>query len=193
MLLLPRAAALLPLLLPPPRAAPRCEERDLEPVESTPLARAQTLETMLSLAVATEQYEEAARLRDELASLGLEQELAVLQANDRFYRCFSGSDLQAMDELWATQGLVTCTHPGHPPLSDREAIMTSWAQIFRDGSKMEVRATDVQCSVAGKLAFCACLEKIEPGNAKMACVNIFARQDDGSWSMVVHHAGPVLV
>ena len=77
------------LLTPaPPRAAVRCED---SVDSSTPLSRAQTLETMLSLAVATEQYEEAARLRDELASLGVDTELAVLQANDKFYRSASTS------------------------------------------------------------------------------------------------------
>ena len=29
--------------------------------------------------------------------------------------------LQAMDELWAADGVVACTHPGHSPLTGRAA------------------------------------------------------------------------
>ena len=69
----------------------RCSEE--EPAAGA-LSRAQNLESLLSLAVQTERYEEAARLRDELASLGVDTELAVLEANNQFYRSFSDADLQ---------------------------------------------------------------------------------------------------
>jgi hypothetical protein len=182
----------------PRRALLRCSEA--EPAAGA-LSRAQNLESLLSLAVKTERYEEAARLRDELASLGVDTELAVLQANNQFYRSFSDADLQvratahmlfllcakpqppprhppppfvctqcvrsaralspraslaghgravgldhfglqppvhtiwlqAMDELWAPEGVVTCTHPGHAPLNGREDIMASWQSILGAG------------------------------------------------------------
>ena len=80
----------------------RCSEE--EPAGA--LSRAQNLESLLSLAVQTERYEEAARLRDELASLGVDTELAVLEANNQFYRSFSDADLQA--RVAAQIGRASC-------------------------------------------------------------------------------------
>ena len=81
---------MLAALVFPRRALLRCSEDSA----AGDLSRAQNLESLLSLAVQTERYEEAARLRDELASLGVDTELAVLQANNQFYRSFSDADLQ---------------------------------------------------------------------------------------------------
>ena len=39
-----------------------------------------------------------------------------------------------MDELWAPEGVVTCTHPGHAPLNGREDIMASWQSILGAGA-----------------------------------------------------------
>ena len=143
----------------PRRALLRCGEE--EPPAGA-LSRAQNLESLLSLAVQTERYEEAARLRDELASLGVDTELAVLQANDRFYRCFSEADVQAMEELWAAEGVVTCTRPGHAPINGKAEIMASWRSILGAGAAISIRATAVQCSVQGSLGFVTCVEQVDP-------------------------------
>ena len=93
LLLLPERFARSPCAaaFPARHALLRCSEE--EPAAGA-LSRAQNLESLLSLAVQTERYEEAARLRDELASLGVDTELAVLEANNQFYRSFSDADLQ---------------------------------------------------------------------------------------------------
>ena len=44
-----------------------------------------------------------------------------------------------MDELWAPEGVVTCTHPGHAPLNGREDIMASWQSILGAGAGMSTR------------------------------------------------------
>ena len=186
--------ALLPLLLPPsisPRlACPRCEAAG---GADTKLVRAQSLEAELALAVSKEAYEEAATLRDELATLGMESELGVLQANAEFYRCFTDSDAKAMRNLWAQDGLVTCTHPGHAPMTGWSSVIASWEQIFSGDSEMKIEADDIHCEVQGNLAYVTCKELITPGSGKMAAVNVFRRQGDDSWRMVVHHAGPIMV
>lgn len=94
----------------PRRALLRCSEA--EPAAGA-LSRAQNLESLLSLAVKTERYEEAARLRDELASLGVDTELAVLQANNQFYRSFSDADLQVRATAHMLSSL--CAKPQPPP------------------------------------------------------------------------------
>ena len=190
MLLARGALPLVPLLLHR-HAAPRCCD---EPSTGDKIARAQSLESQLTLAIESERYADAATFRDELASLNLDSELAVVQTNAAFYSAFTEGDSRAMDEVWASDGLITCTHPGHAPLVGRAEVMKSWQQIFKGSEQqMRISAANVQCSVQGGLAYVTCVEKIVPGDNKMAAVNVFALQADGSWRMVVHSAGPVLV
>ena len=113
----------------------RCSE---EETAAGALSRAQNLESLLSLAVQTERYEEAARLRDELASLGVDTELAVLEANNQFYRSFSDADLQARVAAHAcalalrtlpvhTQALSPSNRPGTPPLAHMQCVRSARA------------------------------------------------------------------
>lgn len=186
--------SVLPLLLPaisdPRLACPRC---DAAGGADTKLVRAQSLEAELAQAVSNEAYEEAAALRDELAALGMESELGVLQANAEFYRCFTESDAKAMRNLWAPDGLVTCTHPGHAPVTGFSSVIASWEQIFSGDGEMKIEADDIHCEVQGNLGYVSCKELIKPGSGKMAAINVFRRQKDDSWRMVVHHAGPIMV
>ena len=40
--------------------------------------------------------------------------IAVLDANDAFYRAMREGDLDAMEALWARARTVSCTHPDGP-------------------------------------------------------------------------------
>ena len=60
----------------------------------------------------------------------MSDEQAVLSANEAFYRAFAESDLPAMAALWSQRAPVACIHPGWNPLTDREAVMASWAGIL---------------------------------------------------------------
>ena len=74
MLLARAALPLVPLLLHR-HVAPRCCD---EPSPGDKIARAQSLESQLTLAIESERYADAATFRDELASLNLDSELAVV-------------------------------------------------------------------------------------------------------------------
>ena len=135
----------------PRRALLRCSATE-EPAAGA-LSRAQNLESLLSLAVQTERYEEAARLRDELASLGVDTELAVLQANNQFYRSFSDADLQVRAVAHAhAQGthalLALCARSVHTraprPSSRPDGPLCVYMQCVRS-----VRALSLRASLAG--------------------------------------------
>ena len=58
---------------------------------------------------------------------------AVLFANDAFYLCFAGEDVDSMDGLWASNAPVTCIHPGWEALYGREEVLESWRSIIAGG------------------------------------------------------------
>jgi hypothetical protein len=111
---------------------------------------------------------------------------AVLTANEAFYRAFSERDLAAMEALWSHRSPVACVHPGWNALTDREAVMASWAGILRSPSAPRVRCLDPTVYVTGKTAFVVCYEAIRGGF--LVATNIFAREDEG-WRILHHQAG----
>ena len=86
------------------------------------VAKLEKLRTELAVAVQSESYDDAARLRDEMATLALDEEVAVLSVNTEFYSSFSAGDLEAMGGLWGLDD-IACAHPGYPMLVGREAVM----------------------------------------------------------------------
>ncbi len=114
---------------------------------------------------------------------------AVLAANEAFYRAFAARDLPAMAALWSQRAPVACIHPGWNPLTDREAVMASWAGILGGGSSPNIRCLGPVAFVTGDTAFVICYEVIEDGF--LAATNIFVREA-GGWTIVHHQAGQTL-
>ena len=160
--------------------------------------RAKKLDIMkvaLSTAISTEKYEEAARLRDQLNSLQVDDEVAVLQANAAFYNAFTAGDLKAMSALWVSEGEeTTCAHPGFPHLHGIAAILDSWQQIFAN-SNMKIQPEKVRCKLlrGGLSATVTCVERVDgPGDNALTATNVFEKSADGHWRMITHQAGPVV-
>lgn len=153
------------------------------------------LESALANAVGAEDYTKAAALRDELQSLRVDEDVAVLAANSRFYEAFSTRDLKMMADLWRADGdQVICSHPGFPPVLGHELVMSSWKQIF-SGIDDQIRPSDVHVRLlqGGASALVTCIEQIgDSGSSKLIATNIFEKSDNG-WRMVLHHAGPLMV
>lgn len=166
--------------------------------ESTPAEQAQKAESLkaaLSAAIQREQYTDAAALRDELASLTLDDEVSVLQANTAFYDAFSSGDFDAMEALWSED--VVCAHPGFPHLRGHAEVMDSWSQIFdQEALDMIVSPDNVRCTLlrGGLSAVVTCAERVgEDRDNAMTATNIFEKDADGRWRMVLHQAGPQVV
>jgi ketosteroid isomerase-like protein len=162
---------------------------------STSSDRAIEVKALLAAAIGREDYGTAATLRDELATLQLDDEVAVLQANEAFYEAFSARNLEAMEAMWVSEGDgAVCAHPGFPPLRGHRAIIDSWQQIFSD-SNMQLKAENVRCLLlsGGLSAVVTCVERIEgAGDNALTATNIFEKGTDGRWRMVLHQAGPLV-
>ena len=114
---------------------------------------------------------------------------AVLAANLEFYRAFGARDLAAMDALWARRSPVACLHPGWMALSDRDAIIDSWAGILSSPDAPRIACFDEQVFLYGNTALVLCEEELE--GATLAATNFFVRED-GVWRIAHHHAGQIV-
>ena len=113
-------------------------------------------------------------------------ETAVLFANESFYLTFTNRDADAMDSIWSARDMVTCIHPGWPPLRGRNPVVQSWRDILDNPSAPEVTCQDARAYVNGSMAYVLCTEILAGG--QLAATNIFVIED-GAWKMIHHQAG----
>ncbi len=113
--------------------------------------------------------------------------IAVLDANDAFYRAMREGNLDAMEALWARGRAVSCTHPSGPAIFGRAAVMASWRAILGH-QPPEIRPADPQAIVTGRTAMVLCRERIGP--VELMASNAWVRED-GAWRMVNHQAAPI--
>ncbi len=115
-------------------------------------------------------------------------EIAVLDANDAFYRAFRQRDLEAMEALWQDEEPVTCVHPGWDAIRGREGVLASWRAIL-EGDPPDVRCGKASAHVVGDVAWVLCREQI-PNGPPLAATNVFVRRG-GAWRICHHQAGLV--
>ena len=120
-------------------------------------------------------------------------EQAVLEASQAFYAAIQSLDTERMERLWLQDERSRCVHPGWDVLEGWEEIRQSWANIFRNTKRMQVRVSQLSVQVVGDLAWACCVEDITYaseggfGTALVGATNIFLRLN-GRWLMVQHHA-----
>jgi len=150
-------------------------------------------ETALRAAIAEEAYEEAARLRDIIRTIASDSKRACEDANERFYRAFRAADVALMDAAWADVAHAQCVHPGSAVVSGKEDVMRGWEIIFASmpSEGAEIACTDVRAHAGDGWGFVTCVERTRGGGA-LAATNIFERQPDGEWRMVLHQAHAVM-
>jgi len=117
----------------------------------------------------------------------MQEHADILFANEAFYVAFQTKDMAAMEQVWAQEVPVACTHPGWPSLSGREQVMQSWAAILNNPDNPGVTLRGARARRYGDCAFVTCYEAI--GESLLAATNVFVRED-GAWKLVHHHAGP---
>lgn len=110
----------------------------------------------------------------------------VLFANEAFYLAFAEADLAAMDGLWAAREDVVCVHPGWPALTDRAAVMNSWARILGNPDQPKVGVQVAHTVNLGETMLVVCYEQV--GGTVMVASNVFAAGPGGP-RLVVHQAG----
>lgn len=122
-------------------------------------------------------------------------ERLVLAANQAFYDAFEARDFDAMSNLWEHSSRVFCTHPGWGTLHGWAAVSASWVALFTQGAPLQFIVTGPNAAVQGDAAWVTCDENILGGGTgtggTVAAVNLFTRDEEGSWRMVGHHGSPV--
>lgn len=118
----------------------------------------------------------------------MDQDPAILFANDAFYQAFNDRDAGAMAALWAETVPVACIHPGRAVLTGRAAVLESWRRIFATGRSPAMTCREPAVSRRGDMAFVTCYEHIVDNF--LAATNIFVREA-GGWRLAHHQAGPI--
>ena len=106
-----------------------------------------------------------------------------------FYEAFTRCDPDVMAELWADEDVV-CVHPGLGAIADYDAIIRSWANIFSNADRTEIKFTVLNRVVSDELAVHVVTEEMLSSGAVAAVVlatNVY-RKYDSDWFMVEHHA-----
>lgn len=116
-----------------------------------------------------------------------------MEANDAFYAAFEERDLDALSDLWEHSDRVFCTHPGWSTLRGWPKVSGSFFALFQNAQRLQFILTQPQAYIAGDAAWVSVDENILDTDAAttVAALNLFARQGDGRWLMVAHHASPV--
>lgn len=122
---------------------------------------------------------------------------AVIAANQAFYRAFEKKDIEAMEAVWSKGIGCLCVHPGRDALKGWQEIRTSWAQIFKNTSYIEIDADVITVEVVGDLAYVVLVENVlqisnsQRLEAQSMATNLFERMGD-RWYVVHHHGSPVV-
>jgi ketosteroid isomerase-like protein len=126
----------------------------------------------------------------------------VRVANSGFYAALEARDLDAMAEVWEHSDRIVVTHPGWPMLRGWARVAASWDAIFRNTGYIQFVLTEEQVTVVGDTAWVTLDENILQSvgdtdasdalsGSRATTTNVFVRDDDTRWRMVVHHASPV--
>ena len=118
---------------------------------------------------------------------------AVAAANKAFYAAFEARDLDAMSRVWEHSDRILCTHPGWASLQGWGQVAASFFALFQNAQHLQFILTREAAEVSGDVAWVSVDENIleGPNATTVSALNLFARDDDGDWLMVAHHASPV--
>ncbi|KAK9826071.1 hypothetical protein WJX74_010399 [Apatococcus lobatus] len=145
----------------------------------------------LAEAIRNEDYAAAAQARDALREATGAQQLAVQSAFESFYQAFAACDMKGMERIWGHGDHIQCMHPQSPIVAGRDMVLQSWEVIFQGAKGFPVELEDVRYSVGQTAAYVTCLERVGQGDRKgrIAATNIFEKQADGHWHLVLHQGG----
>lgn len=116
----------------------------------------------------------------------------MLNANDAFYRAFESLDVARMRAVRLAGDDIVCIHPGWRARIGIEAVLESWASIFRGGTPYTFTFAGARVARFGDAAMVTGLEMITAGLnlGSVQAVNAF-RLVHGEWKMILHCASPI--
>lgn len=165
---------------------------------------AESLRSELETAVQNERFDRAAELRDEIAVLFADAEVAVLDANAKFYAALRSHDVTAMEAMWPDSELSPASirhYDGFSVRRGRTSILECWREVRSDA---QLSLFDLRCSVlrGGCAAVVTCIERRlggGSGDSALFATNVFelvvSSDDDASsssaWRLKLHQATPI--
>jgi uncharacterized protein (TIGR02246 family) len=114
----------------------------------------------------------------------------------QLYEALHAGDLERLMAVWVDDDEAVCIHPGSGRLTGLRAIRESFDQMFRDGSRLDVRPMSVRrvslpgCEVHHVVERVRVGEPGQEGAARIAfmlATNIYVKTPQG-WRLQVHHA-----
>ncbi len=109
-----------------------------------------------------------------------------------FYEAFMHCDPDVMSALWADKDVI-CVHPGAGAIVDYDAIVRSWANIFSNAQRTNMKHTVIKRVVSNELAVHVVAEEMLSSGTLVAVVlatNVYRKFENG-WLMIEHHASLV--
>ena len=117
-------------------------------------------------------------------------------AEAAFYDAFRELDLEQMRAVWLDSATASCIHPGGGLLQGADAILASWAEMFRGSQVPQVRYRLIQASVDEHMVVHTVEENVNSGNGQRSALvlatNVYTCIS-GRWHMLAHHASLPLV
>ncbi len=119
---------------------------------------------------------------------------AVMAANRAFYDAHEQRQFVAMASAWERSDRITCIHPGWPILRGWEDVAESWRRILTGPGDNQFILTNESVVIVVDHAWVTLDENLvsSAGAGTVAATNVFARQPDGAWLLVLHHGSPVM-
>lgn len=117
-----------------------------------------------------------------------------MAANRAFYDAHEQRQFVAMASAWERSDRITCIHPGWPILRGWEDVAESWRRILTGPGDNQFILTNESVVIVVDHAWVTLDENLvsSAGAGTVAATNVFARQPDGAWLLVLHHGSPVM-
>jgi hypothetical protein len=159
---------------------------DFSPYDDDPVLRLPLMEAQLATSNVPNQ-ELVTTIQDAKTAA----EFSVRRAQVEFYEAFASQSIESMAKVWSTQYYCRCIHPGSPANEGREAVLSSWNQIFESAESFHVEANPgANIEICGNTAICSCVEQMN-GGGELEVVNIFKREH-GNWRITLHMSSPIV-
>ncbi len=118
-------------------------------------------------------------------------------AEAAFYAAFRNLDLDQMKAVWIESVSASCIHPGGGLLQGTDAVLASWAEIFRDSAPPRIAHRLIQASTDERLAVHTVEEDVQSGGgqrqAMVLATNVYGYVEGKGWGILAHHASLPLV
>lgn len=182
----------------PRRTQPICATYDRGNDNSR--ARLKNLRAQLAQALQSENFMEAATLRDAIQTLeaSTDDDIAITVANDAFYDAFRTGNADVMASTWMEADNVSCAHTLSGLVTGFDDVIQSWRSLFAQGRPTDVNFEVLSMQVRRNLSWVICRQFITTirGQGSIAgervATNVFQKQK-GRWRLVHHHSSPVVV